>query len=374
MASGCPSDGCAQVIRIDSATYDDGVDRWFFYTWFEDGNKITSFRFGSPQDVIFNAGPAVFDIASVEEAINEGPELFVRNGKHYLFFSGGRFDSQYAMYYIMSDAVSDLTRARAVRRHSLPLRRGDGTLLESHGHNVVVERHGEYWNVFHVGELDVNGNLAGRSTYKQRLAFADDGSILPLNYVDVRWSERAGAQYSLDVVRTDGTVVGRCIAVDRLGASTHTRYAGVCPDSGDLVVAKSDIAGFRLYYSTDGATWTSTTDVSYDGSSDRVFIPVPGGTTQHVHLRWNELATRSDYSLDVQREDGSWITPCVGDVSLGSAIEHDFTGACPQAAPVAIADVKAFRVCSAVGGNWQEATCGVTEYDGVAGFVDVAIP
>jgi GH43 family beta-xylosidase len=372
--SGCPSQGCDHAIRIDAAVYDDGVERWFSYVFFQGGNNIATFRFSDPATLVRNAGPAVFATAPYEESINEGPDFFRRDGRHYMFFSAGFFDSQYAMYYVIADDVAGLTRARNVRRHSEALRSADGDLVESHGHNSIVQRRGEWFNVFHMGEFDGAGDLTGRSTHKQRIAFRDDGSIVALSFVDLRWSRIPGAQYSVDLVTKDGTVVGPCIAVGRIGTATTTRYRGICPDGGDVRVEKSEVAAFRVYHSTDG-TWTQFTDVAYDGGADRLFVAIDGGTTDAVELHWNELATAAEYSLDVQRADGSWIAPCVGAPTLGRSISHVYTGACtstPDSLPAA--DVKAFRVCSAENGNWAVATCGATDHDGTSAFVDVAIP
>jgi hypothetical protein len=374
IASGCGGRPCRETVRIDAATFDDGTDRWFFYVWFAGGNNIASYRFRAPGALIENAGPASFAIPAHEERINEAPELFRRGDKVYLFFSGGFFNSQYAMYYVMGDRVADLTRARAVRRHSEPLRAASGRFLETHGHNAVVERRGELFNVFHQGEFDASGHFTGRSVYKQRMAFRGDGSVVALNYVDVGWSRVGDARYSLDVVTRDGTVRGPCIGADRVGTATSVRFRGVCPDAGDVIVPRDEVAAFRVYYSTDG-TWSRARsgEVAHDGGSDRAFVAIPVGSTRQVFLRWNELATGVEYSLDVQRRDGRWIAPCVDAAALGRTIEHEFRGTCGGGISLAPADIQAFRVCAAAGGRWQDARCGATAYDGAAGFVDVRI-
>jgi hypothetical protein len=374
--SGCGDQGCLKTVRIDSAAYDDGVDRWFFYVWFSGGNNIASYRFAAPQTVLEHAGPASFAIQPYEEQINEGPDVFRRNGKLYMFFSGGFFNSQYAMYYIMADSVSELTRARSVRRHSEPVRAGSGHFLETHGHNSIVERRGEFFNVFHQGKFNESGSFSGRSTYKQRISFRDDGSIVALNYVDLGWSQMGDARYSLDVITRDGKTHGPCLGESRLGTSTTVRFHGVCPDAGDALVPMDQVAKFRIYHSADG-TWDGarSAELAYDGASDRAFIPIGGGHTARVSLRWNELATGMEYSLDVQRRDGSWVAPCVGAATLAHAIEHEFTGACTSpGSNVAPADIQAFRVCAAADGQWQSARCGTTPYDGAAGFSDIRIP
>jgi len=374
VASGCPADGCSRAIRIDAAAFDDGAERWLFYVWFQGGNNVSSFRLSNPDAVTHNAGPAVFPIQPYEEQINEAPDVFLRAGKYHLFFSTGFFDSQYAMFHVMADSVADLSRARAVRRHSTPLRAANNVLVETHGHNSIVERRGEFFNIFHVGSFDGGGKLIDRSTYKQRIAFKPDGSIHALNHVDLRWSGVPGHQYSLDLVRHDGTVVGPCIAVDKLGSATSIRYTGICPSAGDLRVPKSEVMAFRLYYSNDG-NWTKSVDVPHDGASDRAFLAVPGGVTAAVALAWNERATGAEYSLDVLRKDNTWVAPCAGEAVLGTGIGHVFTGACPTAnTTLSLQDIQELRVCSAVNNDWANAACGSAVYDGVQGFADIVIP
>ncbi|MDC0666368.1 family 43 glycosylhydrolase [Nannocystis radixulma] len=374
IASGCPPEGCSRAIRIDAAAFDDGAERWLFYVWFQGGNNISSFPFSNPDAVTHHAGPALFAVQPFEEQINEAPDVFARAGKHYLSFSTGFFNSQYAMFHVVSDAVGDLTRSRAVRRHSVPIRSSADILVETHGHNSIVERRGEVFNVFHVGSFDGGGNLTDRSTHKQRIAFKPDGSIHGLNFVDLRWPGLPGHEYSLDVVTRDGTVHGPCIADGLLGSATSVRYAGICPSAGDVRVAKSDVAAFRLYYSDDG-TWQGPVERPYDGFSDQLFLPIPGGTAAAVELHWNEKVTGTEYSLDVRRTDDTWVAPCAGELVLGTDISYVFTGACPTAGNnVPLQDVKELRICSAVGNDWANPSCASVSYDGVQGFVDVSIP
>jgi hypothetical protein len=91
-------------------------------------------------------------------------------------------------------------------------------------------------------------------------------------------------------------------------------------------------------------------------------------------VRWNELTTGMEYSLDVQRKDGTWQAPCIGAAVLGTAREHTFAGTCGGDVSIAPTNIQAFRVCAALDGEWQSARCGTTAYDGAAGFVDVLIP
>ena len=374
IAAGCNSDGCLKTIRIDSAVVGPENDRWFFYTWFQGGNNIASFPFASPTAVVANGGPASFLIDADEERINEGPDIFYRGGQYYFFFSHASFDSQYAMSYIMAPSIPDLTRKRAVRMHSVAQRNGAGKLVQSHGHNSVVARRGQLFNVFHQGIFDRAGRFIGRSTFKQRLGFRLDGSIHSLNTIDIRWTQLFGYKYSLDVVKKDGSVVDPCIAVGRIGTSLGTTYMGVCPDRGDQLVDKGDIVAFRLFYSANNI-WGAFVQKEYDGVSDELSFSLPGGITQQIALRWNERMTGAEYSVDVRRKDGTWVAPCVANTILGHRIEYVFDGNCPSAKTfVPPSEISWLRICSAINNDWARATCGGINYDGKAIHVAIIIP
>jgi GH43 family beta-xylosidase len=375
IGSACTPQGCNHNIRIDSATFDDASGRWLFYVWFQNGNNISSFNIAAPATVYNHAGPALYTLPAQEEGINEAPELLKRNGIYYLLFSTGWYNSQYAMKYIMADSLTGLTRARAVRSLSLPMRNASGALIQTHGHNVLVERRGEYFNIFHAGAFSPPGTFTGRSTYKQRVAFKADGSLHSLNQVNVRWTRLTGYSYSLDVVLRDGTVVGPCLSVAVLGTSNKTVFNGVCASANSRMVNKGDIAAFRIFYSNNGV-WGAFVETAYDGVSDDVFLQLPGGTTPFVDLSWSEEETAAQYSIDVQRRDtGAWIGPCIGVNSVNRSLSWTYSGRCDTPGiNVAISNISAFRICSAVGGDWPRARCGTTAYDGRGMFVPIVIP
>ncbi|MHA7633809.1 family 43 glycosylhydrolase [Corallococcus sp. M7] len=371
----CLPQGCNRNIRIDSATFNDGADRWLFYVWFQNGNNISSFKLAAPGTVYNHAGPAVFATPAYEEGINEAPELFKRDGRYYMVFSGGWYNSQYAMYYVMADTLPELTRARAVRRLSLPSKNSAGRLVQSHGHNVIVERRGEYFNIFHQGAFDSAGNLTSRSTYKQRVAFKPDGAMTSLNQVSVRWNRLAGYSYSLDVVLKNGSVVGPCTSVVLLGQSNKTVFDGVCRSAGDRVVTKGEIAAFRIFYSNNNV-WGPFVEKAYDGISDDVTLELPGGVTPFVDLEWSEEETLAQYSIDVQRRDtGAWIGPCIGVGAVNKSLAWTYQGRCDTPGiNVPFSNIQAFRVCSAVNGDWAHARCGAAAYDGRALHSRINIP
>jgi hypothetical protein len=373
IAAGCSVDGCLKTVRIDSAVVGPDNDRWFFYVWFSGGNNIASFPFASPTTLIANAGPASFPIPPSDEKINEAPEVFWRDGQYYFFISTAFFDSQYAMSYIMAPTIVDLTRKRVVRTHSIAQRNSAGKLVQSHGHNSIVVRRGQFFNIFHQGIFDSTGRMIGRSTFKQRLSFRSDGSIQTLNTVDVRWTQLPLHQYSLDVMKKDGSTIGPCIAVGRIGIALATTYVGICPDDGNQLVDKGDIAAFRLFYSINNI-WRESVEVKYDGVSDQVAFYLPGGITKQIALRWNERITGTKYSLDVRRRDGTWIAPCVGEGVIGSKIEYVFDGNC-QTAKIFVdpRDITYIRMCSAINGDWARAICGDVPYDGKTIHVSITI-
>ena len=361
-AQGCPADGCVNAIRIDSAVW--GVQEpWLFYVYFDAGNHIASFPLGNPSTVVHNCDPAF----SWEESVNEAPDIFERDGKLYMFFSAGHFASQYAMYYIMADSVQELTRSRHVRRYSWPIQTGTGTILENAGHSAVASRAGEFYLFYHVGVFD-NGTIQARHTYRKPLSFHPDGSLRSLDGIRFRWSKLDGHEYSLDLKPVGKPWVGPCVSVGHLGTSLSHAYHGVCAD-GDVVIRKEDVEAVRLYYSPQGSgVWNQYAEVGYDGFSDDMEIPIAGGHTGLLTVRWNELQAGAEYSLDVKPVGEPWRAPCVGAGVIGTDLEVDFDGTClsgtSAGSSVALADVEQLRVCSAVGGDWSNATCATVDYDG----------
>jgi GH43 family beta-xylosidase len=375
IGSACTAQGCNRNIRIDSAAYNDTSGRWLFYVWFDRGNNISSFNLAAPATVYNHAGPALYTLPAHEEGINEGPEIIKRNGIYYLIFSTGWYNSQYAMNYIMADSLPALTRARAVRPLSKALRNSAGALIESNGHNSVVERRGEYFNIFHQGVFSPPGTFTSRNTYKQRMAFKPDGTLHSLNQVNVRWTKLTGYNYSLDLVLRDGSVIGPCIYAGTLGSANKLVFDGVCTSAGNRIVNKGDIAAFRIFYSNT-STWGPFVEKAYDGVADDVFLDIPGGYTPFVDLAWTEEETGAQYSIDIQRRDtGAWIGPCIGVNSVNRSLAWTYSGRCDTPGiNVAINNISNFRICSAVNGDWAHARCGATAYDGKSMHVPIVIP
>ncbi len=141
---------------------------------------------------------------------------------------------------------------------------------------------------------------------------------------------------------------------------------------------KAEVESFRLYYKSPSQEWGQSgipsVEVAYDGASDEVFIPLPGGSIDHVALSWNEKQSNAVYSLDVKR-GGSWIAPCVNAGVLGQSLDYTFDGTCVSAGgqSVSFVDVESLRICSSNDG-WQSASCGSVAYDGQRKYVRVHIP
>lgn len=267
-SSACPPEGCSRAIRIDPTLYDGRL----YYVYFSGGNNIASVSMTNPQDVRLHAGPAAFATNAFEEKINEGPELFARDGHSYLFFSAAFYNSQYATFYVMADSTAALTRDRPLMRLTTPVRRRNGNLVETHGHNSIATRRGEAFNFFHMGVFNEAGALVRRDTWRQRIAWRTDGTAISQNAVRVSWNALGGGNaYSLDVVLRDKSVIGPCISAGSLGQSTSTTFVGICPDAGDRLVHKSEIAAFRLYASPTSA-FKQVGELPYDGYSDEVTI------------------------------------------------------------------------------------------------------
>jgi len=266
--SGCPVGGCGLAIRIDPAVYDGRL----YYVFFDSGNNVASVSLTNPSDFRLHTGPSGWSLNGYEEGINEAPELFERAGRFYLFFSAAWYNSQYATFYVMGSSPADLTRDLSVRRLSTPARRGNGSLIETHGHNSIVTRRDEAFNFFHVGVFDASGSLLRRDTYRQRIAWNNDGSAISQNQVQVSWNALGGGNsYSLDLVLRNGSVIGPCIAVNRIGQNTSTNFVGVCPDAADRLVHKSEVQAFRLYASPNDF-FVQVGETPYDGYSDVVHI------------------------------------------------------------------------------------------------------
>lgn len=371
-AQGCPGDGCINAIRIDTALWGE-PDPWLFYIWFEGGNHIASFPLSNPSQVVQNCDP----VHSWEESINEAPDIFERDGRLYLFFSAGHFRSEYAMYYIMANSVEELTRARNVRRYSRPIRLMNGEIVENAGHSAVTHRNGEYYIFYHVGELS-GGAIRGRHTYRKPLFFHPDGSVMSLDSIRFRWPRLDGYEYSLDLKPMGESWVGPCVSVAHLGTDLSYRYHGKCANS-DTVIRKAALEAVRLFYSPVGSgVWNQFAEVAYDGYRDDVDIPLPGAEPGLVTVRWNELQTGAEYSLDVKPIGGDWLAPCVGADELGSGLEHDYTGICLSGSAagteVPPIQVERFRVCSAMNGNWAAATCRAVDYGGSELVVWILLP
>ncbi len=266
--SGCPAGGCGLAMRIDPAVYDGRI----YYVFFDKGSSIGSVSMADPTAFLLHTGPAGWTLPSYEENINESPEVFAHDGRYYLFFSGAWYNSQYATFYVTATSEAALTRALPVHRLTTPVRRNDGMLAETHGSNSIATRLGEAFNFFGLGVFNSGGQLIRRDTYRQRLVWNGDGTLMSQNQVQLSWNSLgAGYNYSIDLVLRDGSVIGPCIAVGHIGQNTSTTFTGICPDAADRLVHKSQVQSFRLYASQN-TVFVQVGETPYDGFSDMVNI------------------------------------------------------------------------------------------------------
>lgn len=269
-AAGCPGGGCGLAIRIDAASFAGRL----YYVFFNQGNNVASVARDNPGDFWMHTGPATSALQPYEERINEAPEVFPWGNRYYLFFSAGWFNSQYATFYIVADQPAALVRGAGVHRLTTPVRRGNDALLETHGHNSVAVFRGEPFNFFHIGVFDGNGNLVRRDTHRQRLVVAADGRLLSQNQVTLSWNDLGGGNtYSLDLVLRSGETIGPCISAGRIRSNLSAIYAGACPDAGDRLVHKSEVAAFRLY-AAPGSNFQLVGEAAYDGYSDALNLNI----------------------------------------------------------------------------------------------------
>lgn len=262
--SGCPPEGCDHAIRIDPTLYQDRL----YYVYFDNGNNIASVSTSNTNDIRIHA--SVPSMTAEEERINEAPELFERKGKKYMFFSAAFYNSKYTTFYLMGDSMDELTRDTTSRRLTTPVRRRDGKLTETHGHNSITTRGDSVYNFFHMGVFNEQGQLVRRDTYRQRMNFYSDGTLMSQNEVRVSWPSAGSANnYSLGLVLRDSTVIASCMDV---GTATSATFTGICPDAGDRLVHKGEVASFRISKS-QGSTSTKLADIAYNGYADVVSGP-----------------------------------------------------------------------------------------------------
>ncbi|MFY1832311.1 glycoside hydrolase, partial [Myxococcus fulvus] len=84
----------------------------------------------------------------------------------------------------------------------------------------------------------------------------------------------------------------------------------------------------------------------------------------------------AQYSIDVQRRDtGAWIGPCIGVGAVNKSLSWTYRGRCDTPGlDVPYSNIQAFRICSAVNGDWARARCGATPYDGRGLHSHIVIP
>jgi len=268
VTAGCPPDGCDKAMRLDPSVYFDGSRWWMHYTWFDpgDGEVVAAFPLDAPSQILEVTRPTT----PAEQGINEGPTLFSRDGRQYLFYSQGGFGDRYAMEYFVGARVSDLTRGHPRHSFSSPLETHDGQLIENQGHNTVTDRNGQFYTLYHVARFTSTGGYDDRDVYIQPLMFKADGTLNTLNTVALSWTATSEGAYSLDVQTRDGAWITECMAA---GDRSSVTFNEVCTNAGDQVVHKADVAAFRINRIVAGVTLATTT-LAYDGYTDTLSASV----------------------------------------------------------------------------------------------------
>lgn len=269
LTNDCPESGCDNGMHSDPAVfYDETGNRWIFYVWM-DGNKhaISGFQPESGKRLL-----VVPPDNGEENSVVEAPFVFSRNGIYYLLYSQGSYKKHYEMRYLMAHDIADLTlQGHTPYTLSVPIESTDGRILENMGHASVVEKDGEYYLFYHVGEFDHNGIYKGRSSYMQRLAFNPDGTMDSINTLTLTWPDNlfSGAAYSVDFQLRNGTWLPNCFAPADLGDKSSVEFTGVCPSAGNEMIQKGDITTARISYLGKAGVLASI-KASYDGHSNNL--------------------------------------------------------------------------------------------------------
>jgi hypothetical protein len=243
----CPADGCDKAMRIDPSLFRDTDGRVYVsYTWYNPGNHNATFALDNPTNIIRNTDPTDPD----EENINEGPQIFKRNGTYYFLYSVGAFTGRYRMRYIMANSVNELTKSRGIHDLTVPVHRRDGKKYETAGHGSIAEYKGQYYAVYHIGRMSPEGNLVSRDTVISPIKFNADGTMQMLNALNLSWTAHPGHVYSIDV-RTDGQWIGPCVDAGILGQNTSYQLTDLCP-SGDQYTPLETIDRIRICRAPNG--------------------------------------------------------------------------------------------------------------------------
>lgn len=370
--SDCSVNGCEKTIRTDCSLFNDNGTQWFFWTWFQDGNNISSIKMDDPATVITNFQPT-----GIEGKTNEGADVFKRDGKYYLFFSIKPLGGGFIMKYVVADTVEELVRNRVPRSFSTPVRGSAITNLQTHGHSSVVERYGDHYIFYQQENLD----LLGFDTYKSRLHFREDGSLQTLNTIDIGWSDGGvHYQYRIDIKPKGKDWIESCFDTKQVLINRKQTFTGICPGNLDQIVHKGTIEKIRLYYADDGIfVEPNMVEVDYDGFSSDISIKIPDKNFSHLKIRFAQQKTNDLYRIDIKVKEGEW-APCVGSANLSKPLSlsgdfaYTFNGTCTDVGNeklIPIESIEAVRVCSGQEEPFIDPVCFEKNYDGSTGYIEV---
>ncbi|OJH39593.1 hypothetical protein BON30_19080 [Cystobacter ferrugineus] len=142
----------------------------------------------------------------------------------------------------------------------------------------------------------------------------------------------------------------------------------------DIYKEHDDLFLFNIFHV--GAFQPAGTFTSRSTYKQRLAFKPDGSlaSLNQVNVRWTRKAGYS-YSLDLVLRDGTVVGPCIDVNSVNRALAWSYAGRCTSPGiDVAPSNISAFRVCSAVGGDWSRARCGTTAYDGKRMDASIVIP
>ncbi|TNE89578.1 MAG: hypothetical protein EP330_10905 [Deltaproteobacteria bacterium] len=303
----CPAEGCAYAMRIDISSFVDPAtgDHWLSWTYFDGGNRNASVNLSNPTQVVYNTAPD----RGAEGWVTEAPQIFERDGSYYFLYSADDFREGYHLRWMRADTPKELTKAQASVHDLTTARRAmDGSLLENAGHGSIFEFGGEWYAIYHLGRMS-GGTLVGRDTVVSPVRFDGAGNLRPIGMIELTWDELPGADYSLDVITSDGRFYGPCVDANQLSGRTDWTYTGVCTSTGE-VVDPAEIATYRLCHTT--GSWAEATCVerAAPAASHRLHLPLDAEPVWLRNTHSGKCADMGGWSLD----DG------------GNAIQWDCTG------------------------------------------------
>jgi hypothetical protein len=179
-----------------------------------------------------------------------------------------------------------------------------------------------------------------------------------LSRVDLRWDhDDPENEYSLDISLKGGETIAPCVGSAILGRSLGYQFDGICGSAAHRHVSADQVQSVRVCGSKDG--WKSSVcspSQALAAGQRTVRLKIAPESSDMTYLSWNPVPG-AVYSVDVQPKGGTWIAPCVGSATIGSALAYSLGRVCSASGAVVPAStVNAVRVCASVD-NWKSSKC-----------------